>query len=79
MQTLPAEKIDNLLEQIIYCDLRTSVGVDKAKKAIRLALKKQDGETRLACIDAVFKAGGHLAKDMRCQDAIRAINDAKAA
>ncbi len=52
MQT---EKIDKLLEQLIYCDFRTSIGVDKAKKAIRLALKKQDRDTRHACAEAVLK------------------------
>lgn len=38
MQT---KKIDELLEEIIYCDLRTSVGVDKAKKAIRKSLREK--------------------------------------
>ncbi len=49
------EKIDKLLEQIIYCDLRTDAGVDKAKKAISMALKEQDRDTRHACAEAVLQ------------------------
>lgn len=54
MKTI-TEKMDDLLNQIIYLDLRTEVDTDKAKKAIRLSLKKQDRDTRHACAEAVLK------------------------
>lgn len=50
------EKTDRLLEKILYCDLRNNVGIDKAKKAIRLALREQDKDTRHACAESL--AGG---------------------
>ena len=47
------QKTDELLEQLIHIDFRTDTGMDKAKKAIRLAIKEQDRDTRHACADAV--------------------------
>lgn len=47
------EKVDNLLEELIYCDFRTEVGIDRAKQKIRLALKRQDRDTRHACAEQV--------------------------
>jgi len=55
MKTL-REKVDELYEELIYCDFRTSIGVDKAKKKIRLALKHQDRDTRHACADIIANA-----------------------
>lgn len=49
------ETVDKLFEQLLYCDLRTEIGVDKAKKAIRLAIKEQDKKTRHACAEAMLK------------------------
>lgn len=46
---------DALLEKLIYCDLRTSVGIDKAKKNIRMALLQQDKKTRHAVAEKVRK------------------------
>ncbi len=49
------KKTDNLLEELIYCDFRTSVGIDKGKRLIRKALRGQDRDTRHACAEAVEK------------------------
>ena len=48
------DKVDALLETILYCDLRTNIGIDKAKKAIRLALKEQDRDSRHSAAEAVI-------------------------
>lgn len=37
-----AEKSEILIEEIMYCDLRTEDGIDKAKRLIRLALRKHE-------------------------------------
>lgn len=37
---------DRLLEQIIYCDFRTDVGTDEAKKLIRQALRDATSDKR---------------------------------
>lgn len=47
------KKVGSLLEELLYCDFRTSVGIDKAKDKIRVALKEQDRDTRHACAEAV--------------------------
>jgi hypothetical protein len=52
MKTL-AEKIDKVMDTILYCDLRTDVGVDKAINSIRTAIKEQDRDTRHACAEAI--------------------------
>lgn len=49
------QKTDELLEQLLGCDLRTEIGIDKAKKLIRLALKEQDRDTRHACAEAILE------------------------
>ena len=49
-------KVDNLLEQIIYCDLRTEIGIDKAKTLIRRALKKQFGDTKKGMIETLLNS-----------------------
>lgn len=49
------EKTDELLDQLMYCDFRTEVGIDKAKDLIRRTIKKQDRDTRHACAEAVLK------------------------
>ena len=54
MKTL-TDKVDALLEIILHCDLRTEIGIDKAKKAIRLALKEQDRDTRHSAAEAVIR------------------------
>lgn len=54
------EKTDKLLEELIYCDLRTSIGTDKAKQLIRCALKEQDRDTRLACAEAIVCLPGKI-------------------
>jgi len=51
MKTL-TEKVDALLNEIINLDLRTNIGIDKAKRAIRLALKEQDRDTRHSAAEA---------------------------
>ena len=40
------DRIEELLEQIIYCDFRTEVGVDKARAMIRRAFFKHGMEIR---------------------------------
>ena len=42
------EKTDGLLEHLMHCDLRTSVGVDKARAVIRSVLREQDRDTKHA-------------------------------
>jgi len=36
------ERTDELVEELIYCDLRNSIGLDKAKSIVRRALRRQD-------------------------------------
>ena len=48
------QRVDELLEQLIYCDLRTSVDTDKAKALICKALKEEHKLTRHACADNVL-------------------------
>ena len=48
-----SDRAEKLLEDLIYCDFRTEVGTDKARRLIRRALLAQDGETRQACAAAV--------------------------
>lgn len=48
------EKANELAEQVVGLDLRTSVGVEKLIDVIRLALKEQDRDTRHACAEAVL-------------------------
>jgi len=43
-----------LLEKLIYCDFRTTVGTEQAKKHIRHALRIQDRDSRHACAEAVL-------------------------
>jgi len=50
------EKIDELIGQLSNCDLRTSVGVDKAKRVLRLALREQDRDA----IHVSKKTVGHI-------------------
>jgi len=57
-------KTDTLLEEIIYCDLRTEVGIDKAKTLIRRSLKEQDRDTRHACAEAVVAIPGETGDDL---------------
>jgi len=52
------EKTDRLLEKLLCFDFRTSVGIDKAKGAIRKALREQDRDTRHACAGACSTCGG---------------------
>lgn len=58
-------KVDNLLVKIIFCDLRTEIGIDAAKKAIRLAIKEQDRDTRHACAEAVENCEGEMDADVK--------------
>ncbi|MEW8192271.1 MAG: hypothetical protein AB2793_01065 [Candidatus Thiodiazotropha sp.] len=51
------ERTEKLLDEVCFCDLRTQTGIDKAEKAIRLALKEQDKLTRHACAEAVMRCG----------------------
>jgi hypothetical protein len=50
------EKIDVLIGRLSNCDLRTSVGVYKASRVLRRALKEQDRDTRYACANATANA-----------------------
>lgn len=52
MKTL-TERMDDLLEQISYCDFRTEIGIDKAKTLIRRALKTEQKLTRHACAENI--------------------------
>ena len=54
MKTL-TERMDDLLEQIIYCDFRTEIGIDKAKTLIRRALKTEQKLIRHACAENVIQ------------------------
>jgi len=45
------ERTDELLCELIYCDFRSDISVDKAKDLIRKALKEQDKITRHACAE----------------------------
>ena len=40
------KRLNNLLDDLCGFDLRTSVGVDKARRSLRLAMKEQDRDTR---------------------------------
>ena len=42
-------KINALLDKLSNLDLDSDIGIAKAKKSIRLALKGQDKQTRTAC------------------------------
>jgi len=54
-------KTDMLLEHLLYCDLRTNVGVDKAKIFIRQALRDAAAnKTPLEALKAKFEADGIL-------------------
>ena len=48
------ERVELLLEQITYCDMRNSVGMDKARTQLRRALKEQDKITRHACAELII-------------------------
>ena len=50
------EKVEKIIEELACCDMRTAIGVDKARNVIRLALKEQDRDTRHECADAVQNA-----------------------
>ena len=65
------KKAEDLLDQLVYCDFRTSVGVDRAKVLLRRALKKQDRATRHACAEAVLQCGDAPALEIvdRCHAA----------
>ena len=47
------DKTMDLLEEMIYIDFRTEIGIDKARTLIRRALKEQDRDTRHACADNI--------------------------
>lgn len=47
------QKTDGLLNELLSCDFRTNVGVDKAKRLIRVAIKEQDRDTRHSCAEAI--------------------------
>ena len=49
------ERTDMILEQILYCDLDTNVGIDKAKKIIRRLLKENHKESMLVAAYNVSK------------------------
>lgn len=51
------EKTEELLEKLLYCDLRNSEGIDQARDYIRKALRAQDRDTRHVCAEAVLKCG----------------------
>ncbi len=60
-------KTDFLLNSLIYCDLRTSVGVERAKQLIRKSLREQDRDTRHACAEACLSCGNSChEKCMNC-------------
>ena len=54
MKTL-TEKTENLLEQVMCCDLHSDKGIDKAERLILMALKEQDRDTRHTCAEAVIQ------------------------
>ena len=49
------QKTDELLEALVYCNLRTDAGTDNAKKLIRLAIEQQDRDTRHACSEEIAR------------------------
>lgn len=52
-----AEKTEFLIEHLVGIDMRTSIGIDKARKLIRIAIKEQGRDTRHACANAVNMLG----------------------
>jgi hypothetical protein len=48
------DRVELLLEEIMYCDMRNSVGLDKARTYLRRALKEQDKITRHACSELII-------------------------
>lgn len=75
------ERTDELLDELIYCDLRTSVGVHKAKTRIRRALYDHSNDTKTACSEAVSNCeevdSGH-GRIRRCEaiGAVMSVNSA---
>lgn len=57
-------RINTLLEDLLYCDFRTSDGIDKAKSYIRNALNIQAIETQAACAEAVLNCPITCADDV---------------
>ncbi len=47
------EKTDILFREILCHNLTTNIGISEMKKEIMLALKIQDMETRIACVNAI--------------------------
>ena len=48
------DRVELLLEEIMYCDMRNSVGIDKARTHLRRALKGQDKITRHTCAELII-------------------------
>ncbi len=63
------DKTKVLLDDLMNCDFRTSVGIEKATRIIRLGLKGQDRDTRHACAEEVIK--GQFWSDAADSDVIR--------
>ena len=58
------EKTEILVEQVCSLDFRTQQDVDRARVAIRRALKEQDRDTRHACAEAVIAITGETGDDL---------------
>lgn len=64
------QKVENVIEQLVYCDLRTTVGIDKARDIIRLALKNQDKDTRHACAEMTPRSAHIHNLIMNCREGL---------
>jgi hypothetical protein len=72
------EKADELLEKLLYLDLKTEAGIDGAKEFITTAIKEQDRDTRHACSEAVLAVDYEYIDDVTIDHASRACMNVKA-
>lgn len=52
------EKVDYIVEKIVYNDIKTSEGINNITEIIRISLKEQDRDTRHACAESILNCIG---------------------